>query len=351
LPVEIETLPSLLERVYEKHLDTSYKQTFPWVDHINQVRDAAELEQLNGLLAEKLSKRRKETIWMAVPEVIQWADVEGFRFPGVDSRIAHPDIHLDNFLDSFSEKAPISERRLRAREVECLDCDGKVLHKWKAIKCLYCELEWNGNAYLLSGGSWYRVQPDFVSQVNDAYNAIPDYDPPLPEYDADSEGAYTKDYVRTSPETLALLDSDLVTYSPGTSPIEFCDVMTAGKDLIHIKRYGQSAALSHLFAQGLVAGELFQTDPEFRRAVNLKLPATHKLADPGKRPLQEEYRVVYAIISDRPGPLTLPFFSRINLKHAARRLQGYGFRVAKAKILVAEQRAKLKKVKSRKQAA
>ena len=52
-------------------------------------------------------------------------------------------------------------------------------------------------------------------------------------------------------------------------------------------------------------------------------------ADPAKRPKQGEYRVVFAVISDRPGPLVLPFFSRLNLKHAVRRLDGYGFRVAK----------------------
>jgi uncharacterized protein (TIGR04141 family) len=137
----------------------------------------------------------------------------------------------------------------------------------------------------------------------------------------------------------------------GASKIEFCDLLTASKDLLLIKRYAQSAALSPLFAQGLTSGELFQTDPEFRRKVNDKLPTAHRLADPMKCPLQEEYRIVFAIVSDRGGPLKLPFFSRLNLKHAVRRLEGYGFRVAKAKIIVSVQRAKLQKVRSRKRAA
>ena len=61
--------------------------------------------------------------------------------------------------------------------------------------------------------------------------------------------------------------------------------------------------------------------------------------------------MVFAVISDRPGPLVLPFFSRLNLRHAVRRLDGYGFRVAKAKILVTETRAKLQRIRSRKRAA
>jgi uncharacterized protein (TIGR04141 family) len=76
-----------------------------------------------------------------------------------------------------------------------------------------------------------------------------------------------------------------------------------------------------------------------------------RLADPAKRPRQGEYRIVFAIVSDRPGSLTLPFFSRLNLKHAAKRLEGYGFRVAKTKIPVSLLKTKLKRIKSRKRAA
>jgi len=99
------------------------------------------------------------------------------------------------------------------------------------------------------------------------------------------------------------------------------------------------------------SGELFQTDPEFRKALNAKLPEKHRLADPAKPPNRGEYRIVFAIVSDRAGSLALPFFSGLNLKHAARGLQGYGFHVAKTKIAVSEQKAKLNKFKARKRAA
>jgi uncharacterized protein (TIGR04141 family) len=47
-----------------------------------------------------------------------------------------------------------------------------------------------------------------------------------------------------------------------------------------------------------------------------------------------EYQVVFGVISDRSGPLVLPFFSRLNFKHATSHLAAYGFRVAKARIPV-----------------
>jgi len=82
--------------------------------------------------------------------------------------------------------------------------------------------------------------------------------------------------------------------------------------------------------------------------VNEKLPKTHRLHDPKQRPKYNQFRVVFGIISDRPGALRLPFFSRLNLKHAAKRLEAYGFRVAKAKIEVNQEFSKLSKFRQRK---
>lgn len=287
---------------------------------------------------------------MAIPEVISWDNVGGFRFPASKGpRVEYHDIHLEHFLETVDGTA-ISEDLLHSRLVECVDADGAALKRWRVHKCLYCELDYKGASYLLSGGCWYRVRSDFVSQINTAVAAIPDYDITLPEYDDDSEEDYIKRWAKAD-ATLALMDQKNIMHGGGASKIEFCDIITASKDLLHIKRYGQSAALSHLFAQGLTSGELFQTDPDFRRKLNDKLPVAHQLADPTKRPSQGEYRVIFAIVSDRPGALKLPFFSKLNLKHAVRRLEGYGFRIAKAKIDVNVQRAKLQRIRPRKRAA
>jgi uncharacterized protein (TIGR04141 family) len=143
------------------------------------------------------------------------------------------------------------------------------------------------------------------------------------------------------------MDGQNIVYGGGQSKVEFCDLLTRDHTLFHIKRYGQAGALSHLFAQGLTSGELFQIDPPFRHALNLKLPVAYRLSDAEERPPQNKYQIVFAVISDRPGPRVLPFFSRLNLKHAVRRLAGYGFRVAKAKIPVADVRSKLMKFKTR----
>jgi uncharacterized protein (TIGR04141 family) len=57
---------------------------------------------------------------------------------------------------------------------------------------------------------------------------------------------------------------------------------------------------------------------------------------------------VYAIISDSDDEwLTLPFFSKLNIRHAVRRLEGYGYRVSLAKIPVDEEIKKTKKYREK----
>ena len=65
-----------------------------------------------------------------------------------------------------------------------------------------------------------------------------------------------------------------IRFGRGRSLVEFCDLFNREeKVLLHVKRYGGSAPLSHLFQQALVSGEAFRTESEFRRLANAKLPA------------------------------------------------------------------------------
>jgi len=129
-----------------------------------------------------------------------------------------------------------------------------------------------------------------------------------------------------------------IQYGGGYNKIEACDLFSKSGSFIHVKRYGGSSSLSHLFAQGLVSGELFQTDAYFREKVNGLLPDTHKLANITAHPTPGQYQIVFAIISDSEGDeLELPFFSRLNLRHAVRRLTGYGYKVSIAKIKVSRE--------------
>jgi len=333
---EISDVQELLSKYYVKYNDDSYKRTFPWVDHIAEVKSKGLIADLDERLAEHVRDSKHDRIWLSVPDIIDWDDVSGFRYSLRANKPEFSDIHLDKFIESL-EGDKIKIGLLKTRRVHCISNEGFEKYKWTAYKCLYGEITLNSNTYLLSGGKWYIVDIDFVQTVNDSFKATPQYDKSLPSYDHMSETEYNSRVATSSPNDYALMDRKFIFHGGGQSKFEFCDLYTADKDIIHVKRYGGSSVLSHLFAQGVNSAELFQTDTDFRQKVNAKLPEGYQIPDPSKRPDYGEYRVVYAIVSDIDGDLELPFFSKLSLKNARRRIEGFGYGVAISKIDVAEE--------------
>jgi len=347
--IKIDKIDEFVSRIYGKYLDNSYKKDFPWVDHISEVKDKTVVEELDKFLISRIASRNLDRIWMAVPEIIQWDQVGGFCFKMGKLFPEFQDIHLPDFLDSLSDSdlEHICKETFSKKYVHCIHVEGYLLHKWQTYKCLYGELEKDGNTYLLSGGKWYLVAEDFVANVNDSYMNLKDYTGMFPKYIDDSESKYNERTSQELSDQFALMDRKNIAYGGGYSKIEFCDLISKNGDLVHVKRYGSSSILSHLFAQGRISGELFQMDQEFREAVNIELPEGFKIKNVQERPKIDEYQIVFAIVSDISGDLVIPFFSRLNLKNTARNLQGLGFRVTKSKIEVDESKALIKKFRKR----
>lgn len=122
------------------------------------------------------------------------------------------------------------------------------------------------------------------------------------------------------------MDKKLVPVGGIYDKVEFCDAYT-DRILLHVKHYGSSSVLGHLFNQGLVSGELLRTHDTFVTLVNEKLSASHQLALPNAVPRDvSDYSVVFAIISQSQKPgLHMPFFAKVVLKSVCSRLRELGF--------------------------
>ena len=341
--IELVDLPGLLRNYLDRYLSTNYKTRFPWIDHIAEVKDALLRQRLDEKLLGLVQRSDLETCWLAVPEIVDWDRIHRFRYGKGRRNPTHHDIDLGTWLADLIgttkhllSPVDVDLKLLSNRKVVGLDADGKDVAQWPIYKCLNAELEGDDdNAYLISAGKWYRVARDFVQGVNRDFSQIPRFDQVLPEYCHESEGSYNECVARSDPGTFALLDKQNIPYGGGPNRIEFCDLYTSRRDIIHVKRYGGSNVLSHLFSQGTVSGEVFWVQPDFRELVNQRLPESHRIEDHTRQPRPREYQVVFAVVSNQVGEdLSLPFFSRLNLRAAARRLQAYGYRVSIAKIPV-----------------
>jgi uncharacterized protein (TIGR04141 family) len=124
------------------------------------------------------------------------------------------------------------------------------------------------------------------------------------------------------------MDTKLIPSGVIGNGIEVCDLYTRNHQFIHIKRYGGSSVLSHLFNQGYVAANmLMQKDfrvrlnqhESFRRFDHIEEDAFN----------QRDFEIVFAVLSKNEDiPPHIPFFSKITFKHVTTSLNNLGYKVS-----------------------
>lgn len=335
--VDVSNIQGFLKRCYEDSQADTYKKDFGFIDQMSEIKDIGVINDLNDKLIESIRNNQTEKTWMAVPELVEWAELAGFAYRNKKEELKE-DICLSDFLNALPEdqRNDITLDVFRKKAIFGFSATSdEVRYRWKAWDCLYCEIsdQQENQTCILSNGKWYEIEADFATEVNADYQKLRDTQATieLPLYQHDNENDYNESVAEENHE-FCCMDSKNIMYGGGYSRIEFCDLLSRGKKIVHVKHYGGSSVLSHLFAQGLVSGELFLADKEFRNKVNGKLPDGHKIEDPDSKPNPMDYTVVFAIISSSPGDLEIPFFSKVGLRNARRRLETFGYKVFLQKV-------------------
>ncbi len=76
--VTLETLRALLSRLLAQFGKETFKDTFPWVDYISDVKSTALIDQLDALMLQAIAGQRADRCWLAIPEPIDWAQILTF---------------------------------------------------------------------------------------------------------------------------------------------------------------------------------------------------------------------------------------------------------------------------------
>ena len=335
--VTVESFGEIAKKLYEAYTDKKYLQLYPWIEKIREERDTAVIEKLEQLLLQRILKREFTHIWMAIPEVVAWEEIDGFSYKqvstgeGKSGPVLYRDLDLATWLQSVRNPASVTVRQLHNKKVYIYWLDGRQPSSWSVYRCINAEIDLDGKKYILNDGDWFNIEQGYVAEVNTFYQSVNDTKITLPTYGVMTEPEYLE-FVAQKFTQYALMDRKEIMIGGGRSRVEFCDLYSQDKQIIHVKKYGGSSLLSHLFSQALVSGDCFLHDPDFRAKLNRMLPLGFQLADPITQPDQKEYEICIAVMSDVPGPMELPFFSKVSFKYAVRSLQKLGFKVSKLKI-------------------
>ena len=345
--IDLPNVPRLLAKYLEKSEGRAYAQEFPGIDQLKAVTSPDKLAELDAEVVRRLRAGEIDELSLAMPQIVDWHSLSTFRYDGIDDGVDHNELDLRELMQ-IAQQAQVDwtvERLSRVR-IRVINSDGIPVERWSMHGCLFGEIRYQGVNWILSSGSWYQVSQGLVQEVERAFATVRQLHPRLPVYSDNDEEAYCV-RVADQHESWARMDRVPIRFGQGRSLVEFCDLFNREeKVLLHVKRYGGSAPLSHLFQQALVSGEAFRTESEFRRLANAKLPQAYRLANPAVPP--EGYTVALGIV--KSNPFDLPFFAKVTLRNTVRLLRGFGFEVRLAHINVQAQWARIVRPRRRNRA-
>jgi uncharacterized protein (TIGR04141 family) len=333
----VPDLPELAERLLAAYNDTTYRERFDFIDHLRREKQPSRIRQLEATLTEALATREIDDVHLAAPVTLNWLDLEGFTFsrrgPG-DEQDPDSDPRISGYLDAREGEDITVELLKRDQLYAISSSSGMPLDHWPIYRSLVYQVEQDGLLHVLSAGDWFRVDLNYRDRVYAEVNALPRF-AGLPDAPT---GTKEDPYNTMAAAHLGALclDKQLIRDADGDS-IEICDILTAAGGLIHVKLRGSSSTLSHLFAQGTNSAERLLLDAQFRataRAVIQAIDPAFESLISSSRPDPARHEITFAVItrSTRSTPLTLPFFSVVSLRAAARRLDAFGFKVSVAAV-------------------
>lgn len=344
LTADLKLLPTVLKKALT-YFKAPLKPELQWVENIVEVTNDKQVDHLNDELVKRLSNLKQKSFYFIEPEVIEMDSIVGYSYEPRSIQNTTM-LSISSYLSVIlSNEVQLELKHLKEKyKVYAKDEDHVTIKTWQGYECIYGELTYNGEHFAIRNGIWYKLNKDFVKEVNDAISHIPIYSYPLPVYDHKNEGDYNA-AVAKNDVNIELLDKKNIHIGGGHSKFEFCDLANTnnGKDkffdLIHVKHYKGSSDLSHLFSQGLVSGEIFRSSEEAREKIYTNHPNVMPLKDSKQLPNTNDYRIVFAIYGVKKLPSKLPFFSKVNLRNAYRRLHvTLGYEVALAHIDISKKK-------------
>ncbi len=325
--VSFSTLDTKCAEIVKAYLSTDYQSNYPWFENITPIKDSLLTAGLDAVVVQTLKSRDTSLIHLAPPEIVDYHNHEKFKYTTSERNEEFDEINVNDYLDSVDlDTLTVEDLKRHRVRVQAGDSE-RFFDKWRVYDCIVFETVQDGYLFVFSNGEWYQVAATFADRVNQFFNEMTQCCLDLPDYtDGDKdEGGYNK-RVAASIANLLHFDKDLVSFKGERGRVEFCDLLTTDRQLLHVKKRGYSSNLSHLFFQGYVSAEALLEDPNFRRQIRETLGEDQLHLVPETKPTPSDYEIVYALIHD--GPQTVPFFSKVSLQATCRQLHRMGYKTS-----------------------
>jgi uncharacterized protein (TIGR04141 family) len=317
-------LRNLCELAFNASTQVSYKNNYPWIDNMAVVSDPVDIAILDGKLLSDIKANNLDEMFICPPEFIDnISDYDGYIFTGNRKRksgkvaLAFP--AMSDFMTGY-DIAQFDIETLKKSRLVLSHPDNIPSPSWSMYKCICWETNGIGtDKFILSEGSWYKVDSSFYTKVEDFYKSrkIPAF------LDAPEAVDKEKDYNKRISSSLAnaqLFDLGCVEAKNkwfGPDKNEVCDIFdVAGKRLIHVKAGKSSSDLSHLFRQAVFSSSTLKQSLINRTLVQQHLSDGGCNSDLMANYTPQSFKVDFIVMLKHNQNEDIPFFSKVSMKDA-----------------------------------
>ena len=333
-PLEFSDLDDLLKECYKISEKKDYQTNYPFINNIKEIKqDKNTIYKINNEILRLFNERDTSRVWICVPDIIEWDEYVDYTYSWGRSTVVQDEIlseitieHAHHFIDKNKDVVKFEKfSDFKKANITPNKTSGQESDAWTFEDCLYAHIELDGHQYVLSNKKYYQIDKDYVQEVNNRFNALVAVDP-LPDYTQTAkESVYIQTVCNKHADDYVVMDQKCVTIQ---TKIEICDIFDKTlKRFIHIKKYGSSAVLSHLFSQAFVSADLF-ADNSTRKMMLHKMQQESSAIDNDEQ--KSNYSVVIAIITREQVAegqhAKLPFFSKLNLVSTVEKIQKLGYK-------------------------
>lgn len=335
----LEELSLMCRIVLRYSMDNQYTEVYPWIDNMAIVNDPSLVDELYDDLVTAIKGGELELMHIAPPQFIDnLYEYEGFVFKGNKKRNKEPNPFpciqdmIDDFGDQFIQDM---DRNTLAKtcKLALIGEDRKTGNSWPLSKCIQWEVSKDGIRWILSEGTWYKIDEDFHAKVENFFNEAITDDLGLPEMPSDlrKEADYNA-FVSSEMDRVALFDLGCSSSSHKSICVdrnEICDLYDVDrKRFIHVKSGKSSDSVSHLLRQGSFSAYMLKREGEERnRFVQYLFTDGYPNAVPEPYDVTQ-YTVDFVLILGETQKQDISFFSKVSFMDTAKNLNDIGYKVA-----------------------
>lgn len=336
-------LSQKLGEALELYERSDYRKTFPFLDYFRRETEKFKIQELDLKISDAI-RRRDPAIGFALPDEFDLAP-DSYTLSRRGRKELLSELTTEDVYDAI-ENLGGWDNPLEQIKVEGSDSAGQVIAPKAPLRSYAIGLvRYNSNnhteEYALTAGAWFRVNQEYIALI-DRYikDNVPDLTQDLRLLTWDEkflkeniEGRYGEERYNKwmgKERGYVVLDRKPYRDIPGAQ-VEICDLLTANKELICVKRMDGSDKMSHLFQQGSVSAQMIMDDENYRDKLMSKLRILDPNAEFGTA---SQWTVVYAVATGKSGELKdiMYFFAKTALKIHTQAIKGRGFKVAVVKI-------------------